>query len=145
MQLDNGAWVVTLDGERFLLLRNQGDEEIMDLRVLDHDEIENPPTHEQGVERPGRLNDAGIGRSAVAQTDWHALEKERFAKDIADRLRHWALDGRFRSLVIVADPQTLGAIRPQLHVTVRNRVVGEINKDLTPLPIDEIEKVIRAA
>ena len=78
MRLANGTWVLVLDGEKFLLLRNQGDADIMDLRVIDHEEVENPPTREQGTERPGRLNDPGPGRSAVEQTDWHALEKERF-------------------------------------------------------------------
>ena len=145
MKLENGTWVMVLDGKKFLLLRNQGDADIMDLRVIGHDEIANPPTRDQGTERPGRLADAGIGKSAVQQTDWHALEKERFARDVADRLRTWALDNRFDALVVVADPQSLGALRPHYHKAVAARLVAELDKDITPLPIDEIERVLAAA
>ena len=145
MRLANGTWVLILDGEKFLLLRNQGDADIMDLRVIGHQEIENPPTREQGAERPGRFNDPGPGRSAVEQTDWHALEKERFARDIAERLRGWALDDRFEALVVVAEAQALGALRPHYHKAVAERIVAEIGKDLTNLPVDGIEEILRAA
>lgn len=146
MKLATDTWVMIIDGEKFILLRNHGDESILDLRVITHNEIRNPPTREQGTDRPGRLYDAGPGaKSAVAETDWHALEKERFAKDIADRLRDWAMQNRFQALVVVADPQTLGTIRPQYHKTVTDRLVAELDKDLTNMPIESIEKVLSAA
>jgi protein required for attachment to host cells len=145
MKLAHETWVMILDGERFLLLENRGDEDIIDLRVIGKDEIENPSTREQGTERPGRMPDVGIGRSAVDQTDWHALEKERFARDVAERLRKWAMKGRFAKLVICADPKTLGRIRPEYHVEVSQRIVGELDKDLTAMPIDQIEKTLLAA
>lgn len=145
MQIDNEAWVLVADGEKFLLLRNNGDDELLDLRVVRHGEVENPPTREQGTDRPGRLDDAGgPGRSAVEETDWHRIEKERFAKDLAGRLRDWALDNRFRALVLVADPRTLGVIRPELHKSVTQRIVGESDKDLTGMTIAQIEKVLKA-
>jgi protein required for attachment to host cells len=145
MKLDKGTWVLVLDGEKFVLLRNEGDRGRMDLRVIDHEETVNPPTREQGTERPGRMPDAGLGRSSVEQTDWHALEKERFARDIAGRLRSWALENRFAALVVCADPTTLGAIRPEYHVEVSQRLVGELDKDLTGMPVDRIEKALQAA
>jgi protein required for attachment to host cells len=146
MKFSHGTWVLVVDGEKFLLLRNEGDRGIMDLRVIDHDEIRNPPTREQGSERPGRMPDAGApGRSAVEQTDWHALEKERFAHDMADRLRGWALDNRFDALFVCAAPRTLGAMRPEYHVEVVQRLVGELDKDLTGMPVDRIQKVLEAA
>lgn len=145
MKLSHGTWVMVLDGEKYLLLRNQGDAEILDLRVVEHDEIENPPTHDQGTEKPGRMPDAGFGRSAVEQTDWHALEKANFAGDVADRLKTWALKNRFSELLVCADPKTLGTIRLKYHGEVSRRLVGEIDKDLTSLPVDQVEKVIKAA
>ncbi len=144
MKLATETWVMILDGEKFILLRNQGDEDILDLRVISHDEADNPPTRDQASDRPGRMKDAGGpgAKSAVAETDWHALEKERFAKDVTDRLRDWAMRNRFEKLVIVADPSSLGAMRPHYHKTVSDRIVAEIDKDLTNLPIDEIEKIL---
>lgn len=145
MKLSHGTWVLILDGEKYLLLRNEGDRERLDLKVLDHAEIDNPPTHDQGTDRPGRLPDAGVGRSAVQQTDWHMLEKTSFAHDVADRLKRLALNNRFSEIVICADPKTLGTIRSAYHTEVSGRLVGELDKDLTGLPIDEMERVIAAA
>ncbi len=145
MRIPNEAWVLVLDGEKFILLRNHGDAELLDLRVIDAEAVENPPTHEQGTDRPGRLDDTGPGRSAVQETDWHRLEKTRFAAEMAERLRKWALQDRFKALVVVADPRTLGEMRPAYHKTVSERLIGEIDKDLTGLPVPGIEKALKAA
>jgi protein required for attachment to host cells len=147
MEIGNGSWVLVADGEKFLVLRNQGDAELLDLRVIRHGETENPATHEQGTDRPGRYDDQGApgGRSAFEDTDWHRLEKERFAKDLAERLRRWALDNRFHKLVIAADPRTLGVLRPELHKAVTERLAGELDKDLTSLPVGDIEAILKAA
>jgi protein required for attachment to host cells len=145
MRIGNGTWVLVADGEKYLLLSNHGDAELLDLRILRHGEADNPPTHVQGTDRPGRLDDAGgPGRSAVEDTDWHRLEKERFAKDLAERLRRWALGNQFRHLVIVADPRTLGVLRPELHKAVTERLDGEVDKDLTRMPVPEIEAVLKS-
>ena len=140
MNLSHGTWVLIADGEKYLVLRNRGDADIMDLRVVDHEEIDNPPTHDQGTEKPGRMPDAG-----VEQTDWHALEKEHFAGAVADHLKNWALKNRFSELLVCADPRTLGNIRAKYHSEVSRRVVAEIDKDLTSMPVDEMERIIKAA
>ena len=106
-------------------------------------EQENPPTREQAANRPGRMSDGPSGhRSAFDDTDWHELEKERFAKDLADILYKLAHKGRFERIVLVAPPAVLGDLRDDLHKEVRNKVVGEIPKTLTNHPIDEIEKIV---
>jgi protein required for attachment to host cells len=145
MRIGNGTWVLVADGEKFLLLRNDGNAQRVDLRVIRHGEVENPPTREQGTDQPGRFGDPAAGRSAVEETDWHRLEKERFAKELAERLRAWALDNRFEALVLAADPRTLGVLRPALHKAVTERLVGELDKDLTGMPVTEIEAVLEAA
>lgn len=145
MRVPHDAWVVVADGGKFLVLRNEGDAEFPNFTVYRHVTQENPPTREQGTDRPGRLDDVGPGRSAVADTDWHALAKERFAKDLAERLRKWALQRRFEKLVLVAAPTTLGQLRPELHDEVKQALIGELDKDLTNHPIDAIEKALAAA
>lgn len=145
MRVPHDAWVVVADGGKFLVLQNEGDAELFNLSVYRHVTQDNPPTHEQGTDRPGRFNDAGPGRSAVADTDWHTLAKERFAKDLAERLRKWALQKRFDKLVLVAAPGTLGQLRPELHEEVKRTLIGELDKDLTNHPVDAIEKALAAA
>ncbi len=141
MQIPANALILVGDGEKALFLRNKGDEAQANLqveRVLEH---ENPPTHAQGTDRPGRFNDGPtVSRSAVDNADWHALEKTRFAAEIAEALYKAAHAGRYDKLIIVAPPKTLGDLRKALHKEVSGRVIGEIDKDLTNQPPYEIEK-----
>ena len=130
------------DGQRALFLRNAGDSTLPNLtteRVLTD---ANLPTHEQGTDRPGRVfKRAGTNlRSGVDATDWHELEKERFAKRVASALEHMVRREKVKAIIIVAPPRTLAELRNALHADVKSRVVAEIDKDLTKLPIGEIEK-----
>ena len=145
MRMEQGTWVLVADGEKFLLLRNAGNRARIALEVIERGAAENPPTREQGTDRPGRLDNAAAGPSAVQETDWHRLEKERFARDLADRLERWALAGRYEALVLVADPRTLGVLRPELHKAVQERLLAEVDKDLTGMPVGEIEAALAAA
>lgn len=145
MKTPHGTWVVVADGGRYVVLENHGDAERIDLRLRDRVEHDNPPTREQGSDRPGRFGAAGAGRAAVEDTDWHNLEEARFASQLASQLRSWALEGRFDRLVIAADPKTLGKLRAELHEEVKRRVLNEIPKDLTKHPIDKIEAALAAA
>lgn len=142
--LTNGTFVVVADGEKALFLRNDGDEEYPNLVVLREIEHPNPPSREQGTDRPGRYPDAGTAShlSAVEETDWHRLEKERFAKELADRLYRLAHAHKFERLVIVAPPRVLGDLRPELHKEVVSRVAAEVAKDLVNQPIDRIETLL---
>lgn len=143
--LTHGTWVVIADGEKALFLENRTDAEDPFLQVFRVDEQDNPPTAEQGTDRPGRMPDTGMGqRSAVQEVDWHRLAKERFADDLADTLYAQAHKGRFDRLVICAAPRVLGDLRDKLHPEVAGRVVAEIPKTLTNHPLDEVERVLRA-
>lgn len=142
--LQHDAWVVVADGEKALFLRNEGDAKYPNLEVFREVRDENPPTHEQGTDRPGRLNDGagGLHKSAVQETDWHRIEKERFAKEIAERLYKAAHRGDYEKLIIVAPPLVMGEMRKELHKEVAERVIAEVPKTLTNHPIDEIEKIL---
>lgn len=143
--LPTATWVMVGDGEKALFLENVGDAFQPQLEVVQLFEHENPPTREQGADKPGRYSDAlGPHRSAVEDTDWHHLEKERFAKEIADKLYKAAHRGRFRKLVIAAPPLILGELRKALHPEVSQRIMFEVDKTLTNLPLPEIKKHIVA-
>jgi protein required for attachment to host cells len=145
VRISHDAVVLVGDGRKALILRNHGDEVHPNLKVEALFEQENPATHEQGADRPGRTNDAFGNKSAMEQTDWHRLEEDRFAKEIADTLYGLAHAGRFDELVVVAPPRTLGELRRAFHAEVRKRVVAEVDKDLTGHPISEIEKALTTA
>jgi protein required for attachment to host cells len=146
LRLEHGLWVVVADGERALFLRNEGDAKFPDLKVQREMRDENPPTREQGSDRPGRFNDGpSAHRSAVDDTDWHKVAKERFADEIAQRLYKLAHRGEFKKLVLIAPPLVLGEMRKKLHKEVADRVVGEFAKTLTKMPVVEIEEMLRDA
>lgn len=143
-KLTNGTWVLIADSEKALFLVNETDDEDPYLKVVKKEEQDNPPNREQAANRRGRFNDGpSVHRSAVDDTDWHQLAKERFASDLADILYQKAYSKQFERLVIVADPATLGQLRPELHQEVAQKVIGEIDKNFTNHPLDKIEKLVK--
>lgn len=136
LRLKKNAWVLVADGEKALFLRNDGNVVEPELKVL---RLE---TGEAGIpasDRPGRMADPGAGqRSAVEETDWHRIAKENFAAEIAGMLNREAQAGRFDDLIVVAPPLVLGALREKLDKAVKSRLVAEIDKDFTNLPLDKI-------
>ncbi len=139
--IPHNAYVFVGDGCKALVLRNEGDEKSPNLKTervfVDHD----PPTHEQGTDRPGRAySSVGPGRSSVTQTDWHKLEEQKFAHEVASTLEKLVRDGKIKTLIVVAPPRALADLRKAFHADVKKTIVAEINKDLTKHPIYEIEK-----
>lgn len=133
------------DSEKALFLENVTDSEDPYLVVSEKEQQDNPSTREQGANRPGRMPDTGQGqRSALQDTDWHELAKERFAHDLADLLYEKAHRGDFDRIVLACAPQVLGALRKELHKEVLDKVVGEVPKTLTNHPVTEIEKILKA-
>jgi protein required for attachment to host cells len=139
LKIPHNAFVFVGDGRKALFLRNDGDEKFPNLKIERVFEDENPSTHEQGSERPGRVKEAG-NRSAVEPTDWHEIEQHRFTRKVAAAMEREIRAGKIKALVVVAPPRTLADLRNALHADVKARVIAEINKDLTKHPIGEIEK-----
>ncbi|HEX4407673.1 MAG TPA: host attachment family protein [Xanthobacteraceae bacterium] len=145
VHIPHNAYVFVGDGRKALILRNDGDAQSPNLKTERVFTDDNPSTHEQGTDRPGRsFSSVGAGRSSVAQTDWHDLEEHRFARDVASRLERIVRERGVEALVIVAPPRTLADLRKTFHDDVKKKIVAEIDKDLTKLPIDAIGKHLAA-
>ena len=87
LRIPHNAFVFVGDGAKALVLRNEGDAQMLNLKTERVFADKNPPTHEQGTDRPGRaFSSVGAGRSSVGQTDWHKLEEHRFAGEVAAML-----------------------------------------------------------
>ncbi|WP_417522921.1 host attachment family protein [Marinovum sp.] len=143
-RIKNGTWIVVADSEKALFLQNLTDHDDPHLEVTDKDEQDNPSDREQSANRPGRMNDTGVQqRSAMDDTDWHELAKERFAADLAEKLYQEAHKGNFERLILVASPQVLGDLRSEMHQEVSDKVVAEIPKTLTNHPVGKIEELVK--
>lgn len=160
MQIPHNAHVLVADGRKLLFFRNEGDAEYPNLQVETHRDHPNPKASDQGTDEPGRTfsgaqggdprsgglgTTVGQGHSAYSETDFHQLEEDRFAHEAAELLRKRALANQIESLIIVAPPKTLGEMRKHYHKEVESRIAGEVAKDLTNMPVPEIEKVLQEA
>lgn len=144
MQVPYQGFVVVADGQKMLFFRNEGDAEFPKLSVERKREQDNPPNAEHKTDEAGRRHAQGPGRSAYEETDFHQLEEDRFAAETAEMLKRRALNNEFESLVVVAPPKTLGELRKHYHKEVEKRLLGEVAKDLTGHPVEEIEKILQA-
>lgn len=144
VRIRSGALVLTADGNRARLLRNKGTALHVELVPELEMKQENPPTREQGTDRPGRYGGGGDGnpRSAIEQTDWHNLAEERFAGQVADTLYRLAHARAFDKLIVVAPPKMLGNLRAAFHPEVTMRVQAEVAKDLAALAPPEVARLL---
>lgn len=146
MQLPNNSVVLVADGRKSLFFRNEGDSDFPNLAIEEKAEQINPAHHEQAADTAGQSMKTVDGRGgSMDEVDFHQQEEDRFAAEIAEQLKRRALANEFEALVIVAPPRTLGELRKHYHKEVERRIVGEVPKDLTGMPVAEIEKVLQAS
>jgi protein required for attachment to host cells len=94
---------------------------------------------------PQDLADEGpSGKSPSEQSDKESMEAT-FSKQVAERLYALAHKGAFQNLVLTADPDSLGEIRPLLHKEVLATMILELDKTLINSSTDDIERSIAAA
>ena len=145
MTINQGHWVVVCDGAKALILENVGDDKFPNLKtreVLEHKAL---ATHELGTDKPGRSHSSvGPGRSSVGQTDWHTQEEESFLADLAAKLDHAVNTHEVKALIVVAPPRALGVLRQAYGHGLKAAITAEIDKDLTNMPVHEIEKYLTA-
>ncbi|MFP5374971.1 MAG: host attachment family protein [Gammaproteobacteria bacterium] len=127
--ISTDALVVVADGRGARVFRNKGTARALAL-------------HQEDLLQLMNANDDGPAGAVPPETDGKELEEATFAKQLAQRLNRAALDDRFQQLVLVADPQTLGQMRPLLHDQVRARLVAEIAKTLTNSPVEDIQRAL---
>jgi len=128
LHLPNDTLILTATGEEAKLYRQHG----AHLKMEDH-------------WTPQNLADEGpSGKSPSERSDKESMEAT-FSKQIAERLYAFVHKGKFENLILAADPETLGEIRPLLHKEVNDKILLEMNKTLINSSLPDIEKSIAAA
>ena len=145
MRVQHGAFVLVTDGCKALFLRNEGDSEFPDLRLVEKWNQSVPADHELRSGAPGHAfssHDHGTRRSAYEETDFHDQAEVEFASKAAEYLNDQLRPHAIQELIIVAPPRTLSVLRKHLRREVLDRVTAEIAKDLVKHPIRAIERLL---
>lgn len=129
VSIDQHAWIVVADGHSARVFENQGQQGAISLK-----ETETLTPHNLLGEGP-----SGSRPQGDSQRD---TDEATFAKQLAHWLNEHALKKSFAQLVLVADPKTLGQVRPQLHKEVTDRLVHESAKTLTGASLDDIARSV---
>ncbi len=140
-----GTVVVVADGEKAMILTNEGTASAPHLVVRTKREQEIGRNQDLLTDRPGRMPDPGAGhtqRSAMEMPDPVREAKERFAEELAGRINQLKLNGA--KLVIAAPPQLLAVIRDHLSPQTREKVLAELPKTLTQHPLSKMGAIIAA-
>ncbi len=122
--------VVVATGAEAKLYRNIGDEDGIKLQA-------------ESTITPKNLCSEGPSGSYVPDSSARETDEATFSKQLAHHLYSLASSGEFDSLVLAADPDSLGEMRPLLHKEVTDRIVLEMSKTLTNSSIKDIERTIQ--
>lgn len=127
-----GTWIVVADGGGARLFHSEGQNEAFALKQVQLLQPEDLPNDGPAGHRP-------------TESDQQATDEATFAKQLAHRLNAAALKNEYEHLVLMADPQTLGQMRPQLHKETTRRIVAEVAKTFTNAPIEVIRDALLKA
>ncbi len=119
--LDHNALIVVADGHSARFYRNKS-------RAAVELEVEGGLT----ASTPLRI---ASERPLLAEDTPRDNEEADFARELAHHLNDMVLKHQAEQVVIVADPATLGNLRPHYHVELKKRIVKEVGKrlnDATP-------------
>jgi len=132
VKLSKGTLVAVVDGEKLALFENTA-QNAVELKARPVPAIEDRVSG-----APGRI-------SSEANPDNDTQAEDGFAMGVADVLNKWVLTNKIDHLLVIAAPKTLGQLRKGWHKQTESKLVGEIAKDLTGHPIEDIAAAIEKA
>ncbi|MES2699657.1 MAG: host attachment family protein [Pseudomonadota bacterium] len=145
MKIPHATLVLVVDGRKMILLRNQGDEAQIDLRIETEDEQTLARDHELKTDLAGQSPaPANIGHhgGTMKEPDYQQQDEDRWARKAAEELQRRALANDFPALVVIAPPKTLGVLRQHYHKAVEALLIGELHKEMTDRPVPDIEALV---
>ena len=123
------ALVVVADGGKAILLRNTGTGGELVLQ------------EEKRLTLKDFVDDGPAGAGLEEQSP-HDTGEATFAKQLAKTLGQMFDQNAFKAMVLIADPQTLGQIRHDLHKNVAKVVAFSLSKDYTNQSVKQIAEAL---
>ena len=134
MILPTGTTVAVADGETMRLFHNTGVKPGVHLVEI----TAGPPA-------PAGSGSGARHHSGSANPDGRRLVEDDFAAATAAFLNKLSLDGTIEHLVVVSDPRTLGEMRKHYHPDLIGKIIGELAKDFSRRPLEDIASLIADA
>lgn len=143
MLVAHNCLVLVADGGSYTLYRNRGHGLAVELETLVTENQKVPDTADLGTDRPGRsFSSSGSRRSNYQAPDYHQRAEDEFMKKAAAMVTERFGKAPDATLVIVAAPKSMSALRKAFGDAVRSRIIAEIAKDYADRPSADIEELL---
>ena len=131
MLLPHGTVIALVDGTRFELYRNGGNEAAPELTAMTAPKLDTH-NHSGGSHH----SSAGNHADSLVAEDAHAIAAVNW-------LNSQVLGHKIENLVVFAAPRTLGEMRRHYHKQTERAVLKEVAKDLAGKPPEQILSALR--
>lgn len=123
------TWILVCDSANVKLFINRGPRDSVHQTDMAVQDI--PPIGELVTDVPGRGQPSAhsVAHHAYDEPNPRNQKKELFLRNIAHVVNKHAKE--FNRLIIAAPPKALHVLRETLSPQVKEKIIGEINKDLT--------------
>ena len=121
--------VIVADGESAVIWRNRG-HAVPDLELVERVSF-------------GTMSDEVPSGSTPVEQSWRDLEEATFIKLLVHKLNAMAIANAMPdAVVIIADPTSLGHMRPQYHSELKRRILRELPKTRVKASKPQLEKTL---
>lgn len=138
-------WVLAADNSRARIFettrRNTLEKEIKSM----HHPESRQSSQDIVTDRPGRTAHPSSGEQRKAYmptTDPKKHEIQQFAKEVGGKINKAAIEKKYEKIYILAPPSFLGMLRNELDSNTREKISGEIDKNVTQLKMEEIREYL---
>ncbi len=138
--IDQPAWILVANAEEARIYEYVGPEATLIERETLTQKLPKNSDPERDERGQNKNQQMPGGETYAPPTDPRTHEKESFAKDIAAYL--FDHHQKYDRLVVVAAPAILGMLRDELHKEAEQRIVAEIDKNLSPYDTHELPELL---
>ncbi|ANK82578.1 MAG: hypothetical protein TEF_18590 [Rhizobiales bacterium NRL2] len=134
------TWILVADHQHARVFANDGPGRGVD--VVDDITLDTHLERSRDLDRhepiTGFSAKDGVRHGIEPRSDAHRKAGRRFLEDAVAALEAVEKKGGFDRLILVAPPRALGELRQMLPETLKQRVIGELDQDLTKTTAREL-------
>jgi len=131
--IPHGTVIAVVDGEKFELHRNAGNEAAPEIAPVDA-----PKLHEHNKDSGARHI------SSAANPAGHLLDEDAHAAAVATWLNQQVVSRNIEHLIVIAPPRTLGELRRRYDTALKATLLSELDKEMTGRSGQDILKALQS-